>query len=161
MLRFGNTQWLGLAPSPTIFSYESPCSSDQLLRTIQLWHRPDRDAKKIFRGCKNKACTRRQLALRLEDVGETRAAIEPRTVNGQMELEDEFDNYMRSVAASVPQYSTQYRESRRAFIAGARRLYIYMTQGVVQLSDDDAEKELQRLDREMCAYWKLACDDKD
>lgn len=37
--------------------------------------------------------------------------------------------------------TVQFRESRRAFIAGARRLYIYMTQGVVKLSDDAAEKE--------------------
>lgn len=79
----------------------------------------------------------------------------------KFDIEDEFDTYMRKVAPSVQQHDVQYRESRRAFVVGARRLYIYMTQGVVQLSDSDAEKELQRLDREMCAYWKLACDDKD
>jgi hypothetical protein len=77
------------------------------------------------------------------------------------DLEDEFDNYMRQVAPSVQQHEVQYRESRRAFIAGARRLYLHMTRDVVQLSDSDAEKELQRLDKEMRAHWKLACEDKD
>lgn len=76
-------------------------------------------------------------------------------------IEDEFDAYMLKVAPSVSSHTIQYRESRRAFVAGARRLYIYMIQSVTELSDENAEKELQRLDKEMCAYWKLACDDKD
>lgn len=79
----------------------------------------------------------------------------------QFDLEDAFDDYMRRVAPEVLQHEIQYRESRRAFIAGARRLYVYMTQEVVTLSDAAAEKELQRLDNEMRVYWNRACEDKD
>lgn len=78
-----------------------------------------------------------------------------------LDFEDAFDDYMRKVAPTVPQHVTQYRESRRAFVAGARRLYVYMTREVVTLSDDAAEKELQRLDNELRAYWKRACEDND
>lgn len=77
------------------------------------------------------------------------------------DLDDAFDDYMRRVAPSVREHEVQYRESRRAFVAGARRLFVYMTQEVVTLSDDDAEKELLRLDKEMNVYWKRACEDKD
>lgn len=77
------------------------------------------------------------------------------------DLEDAFDDYMRRVAPDVAEHTVQYRESRRAFVAGARRIYVHMTQGVVQLSDSDAEKELVRLDKELCAYWERACEDKD
>lgn len=78
-----------------------------------------------------------------------------------LDLDDAFDDYMRRVAPTVPQASMQWRESRRAFVAGMRRVYVYMTQEVVTLSDDAAEKELQRLDNEMRAWWKAACEDKD
>jgi hypothetical protein len=77
------------------------------------------------------------------------------------DFEDAFDEYMRKVAPSVPEHAVQYRECRRAFIAGARRIYVHMTQGVVQLSDADAEKELRRLDKEMRVYWERACEEKD
>lgn len=78
-----------------------------------------------------------------------------------LDFEDAFADYMRRVLPGVPEHSVQYRESRRAFVAGARRIYIYMTQEVVKLSDTAAEKELQRLDNELCAYWSRACEDKD
>lgn len=78
-----------------------------------------------------------------------------------LDFEDTFDDYMRRVLPGVPEHAVQYRESRRAFVAGARRIYAYMTQQVVTLSDTAAERELQRLDNELCAYWKRACEDKD
>lgn len=77
------------------------------------------------------------------------------------DLEDEFDDYMRKVGPHIPQHTIQYRESRRAFIAGARRLYVYIIEGVTEMSDENAEKELSRLDSEMRVFWKRACEDKD
>lgn len=65
------------------------------------------------------------------------------------------------IAARPENHPIQWKESKRAFIAGARRIFVYMTMDVTTLSDEAGEKELTRLDAEMVRWWAQACADKD
>lgn len=55
----------------------------------------------------------------------------------------EFENFMRKVYPTVPEDSTQYRESRVVFVAGATSLYFHCTGAITNMTEADAMQELE------------------
>jgi hypothetical protein len=62
------------------------------------------------------------------------------------DLDDAFDDFMRNTNPGVPEYSLQYKESRRCFFAGAVVMF-YMTLNAARASLGDMDKGVSEIDR--------------
>jgi hypothetical protein len=69
------------------------------------------------------------------------------------DLDDEFEEFMRKVNATVPQYSGQYKESRRVFMAGAGAMFIFCTFELAKLPDEEGVAALEKLRRELNEFF--------
>jgi hypothetical protein len=78
-----------------------------------------------------------------------------------LDLDDEFESYMRKVNPTVPEHSTQYRESRRVFHAGAFVVFTYITYHVASLSEDEGVVLLAELEKHLHAFRDRVEQDKD
>jgi hypothetical protein len=83
-------------------------------------------------------------------------------MNGQNEfqLEDKFDEFMRACYADVVAHSTQYRESRRIFHAGATVVYFQLL-ALTALSDDEGVARMEDLRKQLDTFFDMAGEDKD
>ena len=70
-----------------------------------------------------------------------------------MDLDDAFEDLMRSANPDVPAHSIQYRESRRMFYAGAATIF-YHTLELTTLSEDRAEEQLSNLQKQIEEFYK-------
>jgi hypothetical protein len=78
----------------------------------------------------------------------------------KLDLDDVFDDYMRKVNPEVVQHSTQYRESRRAFFAGAAALYYHLL-ALTSRSEEFAMAELQQVEKQLTDFKTRVVEEKD
>jgi hypothetical protein len=69
-----------------------------------------------------------------------------------IDLDDEFEELMRKSQPGVPIYTTQYRESRRVFYAGAAAMFLG-TMRLATLPDDQAEEGMSDLQKQLEAFF--------
>lgn len=71
-----------------------------------------------------------------------------------LDLEDEFEGFMRKVNPDVAETSVQYQESRRVFIAGALAMYTFCVNELTVASEDEALKELGKISAQFKEFQK-------
>jgi hypothetical protein len=69
-----------------------------------------------------------------------------------LDIDDEFDDYMRKVAPDVEQHSVQYRESRRCFYGGACVVLMHIMQVASDLPENEAEIEIAQLEDQLAEF---------
>jgi len=68
-----------------------------------------------------------------------------------LDLDDAFEDLMRKANPDVPEYSTQYHESRCMFFCGA--VITHMWKNMLVLSDDAAEAELKKVENQIDEFF--------
>lgn len=72
----------------------------------------------------------------------------------EFDLDDEFEKFMRTANPRVPETSMQYKESRRVFVAGAAAMFLFTTNELTTLNDDDAFKQLEKIKAQLEEFFK-------
>ena len=67
----------------------------------------------------------------------------------EFDIDDSFEEFMRKANPLVRETSSQYKESRRVFWAGAAATFLFMTRQVPTVSEDEGVKLLEKLKREI------------
>jgi hypothetical protein len=83
------------------------------------------------------------------------------TIFTPLDIDDAFDDYMRSVLPGCKETEIQYRESHRVWHAAMRRLLVHMRDQIPNVSDDEGVVELENLFKQGEEYWNRAMSDKD
>jgi hypothetical protein len=78
-----------------------------------------------------------------------------------LDIDDAFAEFMRIANPRVEEHSTQYRESRRVWVAAMFQLFRFMTVEVVKLSDEEGEVQLTRFHEALREYRRRISEDKD
>jgi hypothetical protein len=78
----------------------------------------------------------------------------------EFDVDDAFEDFMRAVNPEVAQYSVQYRESRRAFFAGAAVIYYHLL-SLSECSDKVAMARMRQIDDQLMNFKTRLVEDKD
>lgn len=70
------------------------------------------------------------------------------------DLDDEFEHFMRKVFPMVRETETQYKESRRVFVAGCAAMYSHLVNELTILPEDEALKELEKISEQIQEFMK-------
>jgi hypothetical protein len=76
-----------------------------------------------------------------------------------LDLDDEFDGFMRKANPTVPQHSAQWQESRRVWYAGVALLFYHLLT-LTTYSDDVSARELEQIKQQLLAFKKRVTEDK-
>ena len=71
-----------------------------------------------------------------------------------LDIDDEFESYMRKANPLVRETSVQYRESRRVFFAGCASMYSFLLNELTALPEDQATKELSNISEQLKEFAK-------
>lgn len=77
-----------------------------------------------------------------------------------IEIEDEFEDYMRKTNPRLPAHSTQYRESRRVFFAGAASMFAFLC-SLTQLPDEEGIRRLETMRGQLKEFAKRVGEERD
>jgi hypothetical protein len=66
-----------------------------------------------------------------------------------IDLDDEFEAFMRKVNPQVQQYQSQYKESRRVWFAACAALFTHMAVEVTKISEDEGVKEAENVAQQL------------
>jgi hypothetical protein len=79
-----------------------------------------------------------------------------------LDIDDEFEDYMRKLQPQVQPHDAQYKESRRVFYAGAAVIYYHLVNKLPELNDEDeVAQELQCLGDQLKDFYTRVRDLKD
>ena len=79
-----------------------------------------------------------------------------------LDIDDAFDDYMRNTNPDVPQYSSQYKESRRCFFAGALVMFTATLNAArASITEIEGVRELEKLQRQLHEFSERVKDEKD
>lgn len=78
-----------------------------------------------------------------------------------IDLEDEFDDFMRKVNPTVQPHSVQYHESRRVWFAACAALFQQMAFNVPEVSDDEGVKEFENINAQLHEFKKRVAEHRD
>jgi hypothetical protein len=79
-----------------------------------------------------------------------------------VDIDDAFDDYMRSTNPDVAQHSLQYKESRRCFFAGALIMFTATLNAArSSITEIEGERELEKLQKQLHEFSERVKDDRD
>jgi hypothetical protein len=78
-----------------------------------------------------------------------------------LDIDDAFDAYMRAANPDVSWCSTQYRESRRCFMAGMYLMLEHTLHVASELPEDKAEVEIAQIEDQLVQFKERVEQDKD
>jgi hypothetical protein len=79
-----------------------------------------------------------------------------------IDIDDEFDGYMRSTNPEVPQHSPQWKESKRCFFAGALVMFTATLNAArASLTEDQGVDEIDALHRQLKEFSERVRTDRD
>lgn len=71
----------------------------------------------------------------------------------QLNIEREFEKYMRKVNPGVYEQSVQYKESRRVFFAGVAALHFHLTgPEFLHMREMECVDELSRIEKQLMEF---------
>ena len=79
----------------------------------------------------------------------------------QIDFDDEFEHLMLQTNPSVPQFATQYRESRRVFYAAISVVFAHMNYIAEHLDENSGVAELERMKNELREFNERVKGGKD
>jgi hypothetical protein len=77
-----------------------------------------------------------------------------------IDIDDQFEDYMKRCYPGLPRHAAQYRESRRIFFAGMATTFWHIMK-LTGLPDDKAEAALQHLETQLREFAQRVGEDKD
>jgi hypothetical protein len=78
-----------------------------------------------------------------------------------IDLDDEFEAFMRKVNPQVRQHEAQYKESRRVWFAACAALFHHMANKVTEISDDEGVKEYENVTQQLQEFMLRVKEGRD
>lgn len=78
-----------------------------------------------------------------------------------LDIDDAFEGYMRATNPGVAQHSSQYRESRRCFMAGMWQTLQHMLRVSAELPEAEAMRQIGLLENQLMVFKQRVTQDKD
>lgn len=70
------------------------------------------------------------------------------------DLDDEFEEFMRKVFPMVRETETQYKESRRVFVAGCAAMFFFWVRDVARVSDEEGVEALKKVQDQLDEFMR-------
>lgn len=86
-----------------------------------------------------------------EEAGEYKAG--PPRAPVSFDIDDAFEEFMRKANPRVPETATQYLESRRVFYAGIAALFMFVSNDLTTLPDEEAFRELEKIKKQIDQFF--------